>query len=233
MTDPRRATDRREFLRRTTFGLAAVGVGGLTLRADARPTRPSGDLEPYRVMLEREGVLKPQAADELTVTERNALGPFYKSHAPMRGKISPPLSAGKTLVVRGRVWAHDTRKPLAGALLDIWQADEKGRYPMPADDKDKTKLLFRARLISDEDGYYEYETVRPGQYGRRPSHIHYLVRAAGYKPIITQMYFKGDPRNATDGLVRPSLIIETQSVETPAGKYDVGTFDVVLAKNDS
>lgn len=224
------STDRREFLRRTTFGLAAVGVGGLTLRADARPTRPSGDLEPYRVMLEREGVLEAPPAAELTPTDRNALGPFYKRHAPMRGKLSPPLASGDPLVVRGRVWAHDTRKPLAGALLDVWQADEKGRYHMPDDDTDKSAMLFRARLIADEDGYYEYETIRPGLYGRRPSHIHYLVRATGYPPLVTQMYFKGDARNDTDRLVRKSLIIEPQAIETPAGRYEVGTFDVVLAR---
>ena len=35
---------------------------------------------------------------------------------------------GKTLLIRGHIWGLNTRKPLVGVVLDIWQANEKGRY---------------------------------------------------------------------------------------------------------
>ena len=94
----------------------------------------------------------------------------------------------------------------------------------------------RARLVTDEQGFYEFETIRPGHYqiGRnlwRPAHIHYLVRAAGYRQLITQLYFKGDKYNDADRFIKPSLIIDPQKVKTTAGTYESGTFDIVLARD--
>ena len=93
----------------------------------------------------------------------------------------------------------------------------------------------RARLITDEQGYYEYETIRPGRYkigpdAWRPSHIHYMVQHVGYRKLVTQMYFKGDPMNSKDRFIKKSLIIDPKKVEVDAGTYERGVFDIVLAK---
>ena len=67
------------------------------------------------------------APAQFAATEDNILGPFYRRGAPFRAKITPPLEPGTVLLVRGRVWGADTRKPLVNAVLDVWQANAKGR----------------------------------------------------------------------------------------------------------
>lgn len=231
---------RRDFLRFGSTGLAAIGLGSLTLAADAPPTESSGKLGAYS-RYAREPVvpaIPPAAAPRVwQPTEDNILGPFYRPSAPYRAKITPPLEPGDPLLIRGRVWGHDTRQPLVHATLDIWQANAKGRYDNddPATPPKDNVFLNRARLITDEHGYYEFETVHPGRYQIdtnvwRPSHIHYMVQHPGYKPLVTQLYFEGDPYNKTDQFIKQSLIIGLESIKGAGGLYHAGVFDIVLAK---
>jgi protocatechuate 3,4-dioxygenase beta subunit len=245
---------RRRFLRQGLFGLAAAGTAGLTLRAGAQPTAGSGGLGDYATFLRNEArstrsamptaAAKGQDIDikkivtpaSFDATADNALGPFFREGAPFRAKITPPMVAGKPLLVNGRVWGIETHKPLTDVVLDIWQANHHGRYDNDDRNNQPAPGVFRnrARVMTDDQGYYEYETIHPGQYkaGRdfRPSHIHYYVRAAGYQPLITQLYFKGDSRNEKDGLIRPSLIMDVSTLEGETGEYEFVTFDIVLAK---
>ncbi len=230
------AHTRRDFLRRATTGLAVLGAGGLTLPAGAQPTPASGDLGDYAEFLKGEATTTtaPAPTGKWAATEDNILGPYHREGAPFRAKVTPPLEPGDTLVVNGRVWALDTRKPIAGVVIDIWQANAKGRYDNDDRRNPPAKGVFknRCRLITDEQGYYEYETIHPGRYlnGRqyRPAHIHYLVRVKGYRQLVTQLYFKGDPMNDKDPFIKPSLIIEPKAVTIEHGTYKVGTFDIVL-----
>src|SRR5262249_18576842 len=200
------SVSRRDFV----TGLTALGLGGLVLDAHARPTPVSGSLQGSRALLRARdhpaAALRgpkrtaPKAPAKLSVTETNILGPYYRAGAPFRAKVTPPLEPGTVMLISGRVWAHDTKKPLANARLDVWQANSKGRYDNDDDDNPPKKDVFvnRTRLITDELGYYEYETIKPGRYKIdtdlwRPAHIHYAVTAPGYKLLITQLYFKGDP----------------------------------------
>jgi len=175
-------------------------------------------------------------------TEKNILGPYYRASAPFRAKITPPFEPGPPLLVRGRVWGFDTKKPVPGATLDIWQANAEGRYDN--DDKNNPPkpgvFLNRARVFTDETGYYEYETIIPGRYqiGKdlwRPAHIHYRVYHPNgcYKPLVTQLYFKGDPYNEKDQFIRPSLIMEVAEVKMFGKKVSIGKFDVVLEPDPS
>jgi protocatechuate 3,4-dioxygenase beta subunit len=227
---------RREFVLQGGLGLAVLGAGGWVLRGDARPTPASGKLGAYRKYLKEKGKPAVKKAGKWQPTEDNILGPFYRKGAPYRAKITPPLEPGVVLVIKGRVWGFDTKKPLVHATLDIWQANAKGRYDNDDPNKPPAKDVFvnRARLITDENGYYEYETIFPGPYkiGEntwRPSHIHYLVRHPGYKQLITQLYFKGDPHNKTDEFIKESLIIELSEKKAGKSIYKAGTFDIVLA----
>lgn len=229
-------SSRREFLQRTPIGLAAVSASSYLLIGDAMATEPSGKVGEYGAYLKEQGAAAPVAPRDWRPTEDNILGPFYRKGAPYRAKVTPPMLPGEVLHVSGRVYALDTRKPLAGAVLDIWQANAKGRYDNDDPARPPAKGVFenRARLLTDESGYYEFETIRPGPYkiGQnmwRPSHIHYLIRAARYQDLITQLYFKGDPYNGPDRFIKTSLIIDLKKINTDSGRYDRGVFDIVLA----
>ena len=122
-------------------------------------------------------------------------------------------------------------------MIDIWQANAAGRYDNDDQKSPPAKNVFanRLRLLTDETGYYEYETIKPGRYKTgpnvwRPAHIHYLVQASGYQSLITQLYFAGDPYNKSDQFIKSSLIIEPRSVSNRNGTFQVGEFDIVLAK---
>jgi len=231
------SVSRREFFR---GGLAAAGAAGLTLRADALPTLSSGTLDHYplfKVLADAPlpGQEPGKLADAARPTEDNILGPYYREGAPFRAKVTPPLVKGVPLLIRGRVWGFDTKKPLVGVVLDIWQADADGRYDNddPARPPAKGVYVNRTRVLTDETGYYEYETIHPGPYKTgpdtwRPSHIHYLVRKAGYATLVTQLYFKGDRFNAKDEFIKPSLVIALESVKVGGNAIETGVFDVVL-----
>lgn len=227
---------RRQLFQHTVFGLAASGTVALTLRADAQPTPATEDAHGYEAFLDANGIPQVTPAGKWEPTHPDILGPYFLPGAPFRGKVTPPLEPGDLLVMRGRVWGFDTKKPLAHATLDVWQADAQGHYDMddPSNPPDRSRFRNRIRLLTDETGAYEYETIRPigyrvGPQLERPAHIHYMVQVSGYKKLITQVYFKGDPLNATDPYARQSnLIIDPQKVKNDHGTYLEATFDLVL-----
>ena len=226
---------RRRFLRWSSVGLAATGaasVGALVLRADAEPTPGAGTLDKHRHVLDnpaptqaRTASLRPdgEPSKGWDVTGPDQLGPFYREGSPYRGKVTPPMEPGALLVVTGRVWGHDSRRPLPGAVLDVWQADVRGQY-----EADGGAIRLRARVAADEAGAFEYETVYPGHYDGRPGHVHHIVRAPGYETLVTQLYFEGDANNANEALP-DQLVIALDEVRSAGGAYRRGVFDIVLA----
>jgi protocatechuate 3,4-dioxygenase beta subunit len=143
------------------------------------------------------------ATEESPETENNWEGPFYKAGAPARSVLLEKGMTGTPLTVTGRVLDTHAR-PLRGALLDVWHADNTGQY-------DNLGFKFRGKLYTDADGRYALRTIKPLCYGEpgdmRPAHIHVKVSSANSPILTTQLYFKGDPWNAYDSGVRPSLIL--------------------------
>jgi protocatechuate 3,4-dioxygenase beta subunit len=237
--------DRRTFLRSGLWGLAAAGTGSLTLRAGAQATPASGDLGAYGDYLAGIGE-SPEDSPPVPVpnadppnawraTEDNILGPFYRPHAPFRGKLTPPLEPGDVLLITGRVWSLATRQPLASAVLDLWQANAEGRYDNDDPQRPPALGVFlnRCRLLTDDTGYYEVETIHPGAYRLapsvwRPPHVHYLVRAAGHARLITQLYFAGDPHQQADRFIKPSLVVPLQEHRRNGQTWRHAHFDIVL-----
>lgn len=196
-----------------------------------------------------------------TATSSSVLGPFHIAGAPHR-----PMGAdlkgdfeGEVLVVEGYV--RDTEgKPIAAAEVDIWQTAPNGMYS--SQDPDQDTYSFHAIFTTGEDGRYAFTTVRPVSYtvptdgpvgeilnatGRhpwRPSHLHYIVKAKGYRPLVTEVFPDDDPYLDQDTVfgVREDLVISYQS--RPAGSFPQGfelsgkvdgdysrvDFDVVLAR---
>ncbi len=225
--------NRRDFLRFTGLTAAGTAVGPLLLDARAKPTVESGSpaiADQVQAQFGDPPILLTMK-DDRQVTRRNALGPFYTKGAPFRGKVSPPRAHGTVLLVTGRVWAFDTKKPLPGAIIDLWHCDIHGNYAN--DDGDYT---FRARIITSETGAYEYETIHPVVYDDhgefRSPHIHYRVTSPGYRTLVTQLFFEGDPAHADDRLFDASLMVPIVRRGEKGREHEAAVFDVVLAKSD-
>ena len=185
-------------------------------------------------------------AQQCLPTSADVLGPFYRTGAPARAKLTDPGESGDLLVVSGTVYGPDCRTPLPGALLDVWQADHAGLYDIkePANLTDRTSFRLRGRLLTDAQGRYEIETIVPGRYpippglpgleqyaGRtRPAHIHFIVMHPLYGPLTTQLYFKGDPYLSQDPWAKPSLAIDLESRATANARRLHGVFNIVLAR---
>jgi protocatechuate 3,4-dioxygenase beta subunit len=178
-------------------------------------------------------------------TPPQILGPFYPfMHTPTdSGDLTSGGKAkGTILYLSGRVLAADGQ-PVAGAKVEIWQANAAGRYAHPNDDNLAAPIDEKfngfAVTTTDSQGRYAFKTVRPAAYpaspGRwRPAHIHFSVTAK-YEQLVTQMYFKGGEYNETDSWLnsagRKELLITDP---TPAAGKEPGaqaaTFDIVLTR---
>jgi protocatechuate 3,4-dioxygenase beta subunit len=179
----------------------------------------------------------PECNDHGPATPRQTEGPYYKPKSPERADLYVPGMAGQPLELTGRILTRRCR-PLAGALLDVWQADHKGDY-------DNAGFGLRGHQTTGPDGVFRLRTVVPGAYPGRTRHIHVKVRApiafssevasgsreenaskrGAIAPLLTtQLYFPGEALNARDGLFRRDLTIRTAKAEG----WLAGRFDFVL-----
>lgn len=128
-------------------------------------------------------------------TTNDILGPFYQPNAPITDNLIKKQYKGTPVVVKGIVCKPDCKTPLLDAMVEVWQCDSDGEYDNKAFD-------LRGRQYTDEEGRYSFQTILPGKYlnGRlyRPAHIHFRVTAPGYKELISQIYFAGDPHIEED-----------------------------------
>lgn len=143
-------------------------------------------------------------------------GPFYKANTPERSSLLESGIAGTKITLTGFVRNRDCR-PIAGALLDFWQADDKGNY-------DNTGYRLRGHLYSDANGRYSIQTIMPGLYPGRTRHIHVKVSAPNQTPLTTQLFFPNESRNQSDSIFDRSLLVNMQDT---AG-VKTATFDFVL-----
>jgi len=115
---------------------------------------------------------------------------------------------GERIVVSGRVLDENAR-PVAGTLLEIWQANAAGRYPHKVDQHHAPtdpNFTGAGRCLTDAEGRYRFVTIRPGEYpwrnhynAWRPAHIHFSIFGPAFATrLVTQMYFPGDPLLAFD-----------------------------------
>jgi protocatechuate 3,4-dioxygenase beta subunit len=138
----------------------------------------------------------------------NELGPFYRASAPERATLCDAAEPGKRFTAKGRILGEGCA-PIAGALVEVWHASDKGEYDMLAPGKPRDPGVYHLRgvLKSGSDGAFEVHTIVPGHYATRARHIHYLVHSDGYEPFVTQSYFPGDARLKTDPIVRTRNVV--------------------------
>lgn len=111
-------------------------------------------------------------------------------NAPAEITIVTPDEPGERLIVQGQVLDGDV--PIPGVSIYLLQADAEGHYNKDGPDHDDYALIVGA-IRSDRDGHFQYSTIRPGGYNGGPGHVHYIVRAEGYKPALLELWFEDDP----------------------------------------
>ena len=154
---------------------------------------------------------------ELTLP--NIEGPFFLPGSTQRTIIGDS-EGGLELILQGRVVTDDC-VPVAGAMLDFWQADARGDYH---------PIAFRGHQFTDDEGRYTLETVIPGRYLNgdrfRPSHIHVKVGARELGLLTTQLYFPCDPYVQGDPFFEPDLLLAYDATAKTAA------FEFVLGRPD-
>ena len=155
----------------------------------------------------------PACHDGDAATLAQTEGPFFKPSSPERIELFEDGMAGQPIELVGFVLSRGC-KPLAGALLDFWQADDKGQY-------DNSGFRLRGHQFTDAEGRYRLRSVVPGVYPGRTRHIHVKVQPRGGRVLTTQLYFPGESQNRSDGLFRKELLVRTAKNEGwLAGRFD-------------
>jgi len=194
---------------------------------------------------------KPAEATASTV-----FGPFFVEGSPQfaNGDDLANGAPGEPCFMQGRVLSL-TGEPIPDAHIEVWQADDKGFYDVQY--KELSQARGRGHLYSDGQGRYSFWSVRPQAYPipddgpvgelldaanrspMRPAHVHFMIKAPGYKTLITHVFKEGDPYLDSDAVfgVKSSLITGFERHEpgnAPDGKQMDGPFytmsyDFILA----
>ncbi|MFL6054563.1 MAG: dioxygenase [Actinoallomurus sp.] len=191
-------------------------------------------------------------------TEATVFGPFFVKDAPLieNGGDMSGGAPGEPAWIEGTIKGVDG-KPIPGARIEVWEADAEGLYDVQHDDR---RVYGRAHLYADEKGEFRFWGLLPTPYpiaydgpvgdllkatGRspyRPSHLHFMVTAPGYRTLVTHIFVRGDEQldrgDAVFG-VKESLIYDwthhSAAEPTPDGRDLQGRqwartrFDIVLA----
>lgn len=187
-------------------------------------------------------------------TEPTVVGPFFSEGSPLvpLGGDLAGDAPGQPCWAQGRVTDVEGR-PLAGARVEVWEADEEGHYDVQHAER---RTYGRGHLLTDDDGGYAFWCVRPAPYpipddgpvgallaatGRspmRPAHVHFAVTAPGYRRLVTHVFAAGGPRLDADAVfgVKQSLVVALEDHPPgtgPGGRVLDGpwcsfTFDLVL-----
>ncbi|HEY7839313.1 MAG TPA: protocatechuate 3,4-dioxygenase subunit beta [Terriglobales bacterium] len=194
-------------------------------------------------------VTMPQTLSEIT-------GPAFSPEAVAAGACDLTREAsqppqGERIVVSGRVLDENAR-PVAGTLVELWQANAAGRYRHGRDLHDAPldpNFLGAGQILTDAQGCFRFVTIRPGAYpwknhynAWRPRHIHFSVFGPAFATrLVTQMYFPNDPLLAFDPIFQSTpdeqarlRLISSFDWETTVSDWALGyRFDLILAGRDA
>ena len=176
----------------------------IPFRPSAPGTQPPLDAHDYRGTIRRHPLHRLHPLPQ-TVTETTGPRFLPAQFAPMADMTAHGGAAplGERILVAGRITDEDGR-PVAHAMVEIWQANAAGRYNHPGDTHNApldANFHGAGRVFTDAEGRYSVQTIRPGAYpwpngpnSWRPSHIHFSLFGPAFATrLVTQMYFEGDP----------------------------------------
>jgi catechol 1,2-dioxygenase len=145
------------------------------------------------------------------------VGPFLRAGDPFRNRgdsIASDDTPGARVRVSGKVFDFENGEPLAGAVLDVWQAATNGLYENQ--DPNQPDYNLRGRFKTDQDGSYDFVALMPTAYpvptdgpigellrvakrwSYRPAHIHVIASFPDHETLVTQIFKKGDDQTADD-----------------------------------
>ena len=214
--------DSRKLVLRRRFLQSGIALGSLAVTAQARAAIPS-------------------------FTPNQVMGPFYPVEKPLDQDADLTVIAGKSGRAQGQIVhlmgrvVNSHGQPVAGAKVEIWQANTHGRYTHPSDSNpaplDPNFEGFGIQ-VTDDEGRYRFKTIKPGAYPvtedwTRPPHIHFDVVGRTGR-VVTQMYFEDEPLNAGDMLLqsawdRQALIARYQPpAENMEPDSRIAVWDIML-----
>lgn len=137
-------------------------------------------------------------------------GPFYPTSGMRFDDIDNDLvkitgeveqAGGEVVRLSGRV-LDSAGNPIAGARVEIWQCDVKGRYLHRGDYGSSRDPAFQGfgHDLSAADGSYSFRTIKPVPYAGRTPHIHVKVLLDKQDRLTTQFYLPDHPDNENDWL---------------------------------
>lgn len=179
-------------------------------------------------------------------TNSSVLGPFHILGAPELPVGGDMIgdNPGQQVVVEGHVRDTDGN-PIGGATIEIWQTADNGLYSNQ--DAAQPEYNLRASMTTGDDGRYALSTVRPAPYlvptdgpvgellnasGRhawRPSHLHFIVQADGFRSLVTEVFPSDDPYLDQDAVfgVRTDLVMEYVPGDRSALSGDIAARDTL------
>ncbi len=148
---------------------------------------------------------------DLLTTPSQTVGPFF--HIGLDSiainDLVPGGATDKAIVIAGRVLDGDGQ-PVIDALVEIWQANERGKYRHPEDTQEKPlQVNFRGygRIATDANGAFRFRTIKPGRVPgpngtQQAPHLAINVFMRGLlKHLVTRIYFSDETSNRDDNLL--------------------------------
>ncbi|HNR06072.1 MAG TPA: catechol 1,2-dioxygenase [Saprospiraceae bacterium] len=163
-------------------------------------------------------------------TTSDVLGPFYRPDSPLRNNFVIQGEKGEPIELSGKIKHEDCTTPYQNAKVELWHCDHNGLY-----DNESPDFKYRGTVYSDEEGNYSFKTILPVPYGEgnnyRPAHFHLMISAEGYQPLVTQLYFVGDPWIGKDEMASSPTakrrILEVKNLKDGSKKV---AFDISMSK---
>jgi len=172
-----------------------------------------------------------------STTETDGMHARGNRHRTPDQVLGPYFPTGHTPVQQADLTSVNGVDGLAhGEIIEVFGRYTHGNDPNPA--PLDPHFVGCVGIRSDNDGVYRIKTVKPGAYPAgpdwmRPPHIHFEVHGR-FERLITQMYFPGEPLNASDRLLnaalRPDLLIAKPAPSEDGSGHRVLNFDIVLAR---
>jgi len=164
--------NRRSFLKNTALSTIALGLS-------------------TKLHSSSENAKNEAVACDPTTLDLYGQGPFYTENPPMLegNQLADSDEPGERMTISGRVLNLDCNEFIPNTIIDVWHANDAGQY-------DNNGYLLRGYTQTNDQGFYLFETIKPGKYlngnSFRPSHIHFKITPPGFETLTTQLYFEGD-----------------------------------------